>query len=35
VLGLAYLQHGLRRIAGGLIVIAYGGFVVSVLASTR
>jgi cation:H+ antiporter len=35
VLGLAYLQHGLRRIAGGLIVVAYGGFVVSVLASTR
>jgi cation:H+ antiporter len=35
VLGVAYLQHGLRRMAGGLIVIAYGGFVVSVLASTR
>jgi cation:H+ antiporter len=35
VLGLAYVQHGLGRMAGGLIVIAYGGFVISVLASTR
>jgi cation:H+ antiporter len=33
VLGLAYRHHGLGRVAGSMIVVAYAGFVVSVLAS--
>ena len=33
VLGLAYGQHGLRRMAGGLIIAAYAAFTVSVLLS--
>jgi cation:H+ antiporter len=35
VLGVAYLQHGLGRVAGSLIVAAYAVFIVSVLASGR
>jgi cation:H+ antiporter len=33
VLGLAYRHRGLGRVAGSMIVVAYAGFVVSVLAS--
>jgi cation:H+ antiporter len=33
VLGLAYGQHGLRRMTGGLIIAAYAAFTVSVLLS--
>ncbi|MGN6794493.1 MAG: sodium:calcium antiporter [Streptosporangiaceae bacterium] len=35
VLGLAYRNHGLARVAGTLIVVAYAGFIVSVLASAH
>jgi cation:H+ antiporter len=35
VLGVAYLRHGLGRVAGSLIVAAYAVFIVSVLASGR
>lgn len=35
VLGAAYLRHGLGRVAGSLIVVAYAVFTISVLASGR
>jgi cation:H+ antiporter len=35
VLGVAYLRHGLGRVAGSLIVAAYAVFIVSVLANGR
>jgi cation:H+ antiporter len=35
VLTVAYRQHGLRRLAGGLIIAAYAAFTISVLASAR
>lgn len=35
VLGLAYIQHGLRRMAGWVIIAAYAVFTISVLLSGR